>query len=341
MISLKKTVESLDSLERLCSAVVKSYSSALDSVARHVVPAGQSMPEQFRTAITGLRRRVQDEPSEATITRTAEELDRELKSFRDKASDYFHRRERDIRGILELLRDAAATVQEKSEVHTDRFLKFAQRLDNVSRMEDLGEIRRRLASDVHALREYVNQMSAQGEATAADLREQLHTFQRRLQEAEGQAATDELTGLANRREGDRQIDDKIHANRDFCILLYDLDRFKQINDRHGHQAGDEVLRLFARRLLPQIRVGDTAVRWGGDEFLVVVDCDLRNAIMRAKEIAKRACGTYSINVCGSVLHLEVSASAGVAERRRGESKAGLFRRADAALYADKAVARAG
>jgi diguanylate cyclase (GGDEF)-like protein len=340
MISWKKSLNQLETLERLHGAALGSYIAALRSNVRHAVPAGQRCTEQHQIALTNLRKHVENDPSEDVLTHSAEALDEELKAYSEKVGDHYRRRERDIRAILELLRDAAKTIQHRNTGQTDKFLEFAHQLESISELDDLGQMRRRLAYDVRTLREYVHQVSAEGAATAKSLEDQLATFQRRLHEAEEIAATDDLTGLANRREAERRLDMKIREGGTFCIIFFDLNRFKLVNDRFGHQVGDEVLRAFAKRLIPRVRVGDTAARWGGDEFVVVVNCDLRNAIARAKEIAGYVCGVYSLNVCGMDCKVNVTASFGVAEYRTGESRADLFRRADALLYAEKEVSRA-
>jgi diguanylate cyclase (GGDEF)-like protein len=335
MISLRKSLNHLEELERLHGAALSSYLAALKSNVRHAVPAGQRCTEQHRIALTDLRKRVEDDPSEEVLTHSAEELEEELKAYSEKAGDHYRRQERDIRGILELLRDAAKTVRTRNTCQTEKFLKFAHQLDSISGLDDLGQIRRRLAGDVLTLREYVHQVSAEGAATAKGLEDQLATYQRRLREVEEIAATDDLTGLVNRREAERRLDMKIRKGETFCIVFFDLNHFKLVNDRLGHQVGDEVLRAFAERLAQRVRGGDTAARWGGDEFVVVVNCNLRDAVARAKEVAGHVCGVYSLNVCGVGSKVNVTASFGVAEYRAGESRADLFRRADALLYAEK------
>jgi len=104
----------------------------------------------------------------------------------------------------------------------------------------------------------------------------------------------------------------------------------------GHSdCGDQVLKLFAHILNEQVRPGDVVARWGGDEFFVLFDCELKDALKRAQQIASRLSTRYEFYVDGKSVTLPLRASAGVVEYRTGESAADLFRRADQAMYAAK------
>jgi diguanylate cyclase (GGDEF)-like protein len=84
-----------------------------------------------------------------------------------------------------------------------------------------------------------------------------------------QAATDPLTGLLNRRSVENHVRDLIQRRVPFAVAMGDLDHFKALNDRHGHDAGDRALRLFARTVLRSLRADDLVARFGGEEFVIV------------------------------------------------------------------------
>ena len=157
------------------------------------------------------------------------------------------------------------------------------------------------------------------------------------------ATRDELTGLLNRREYDRVLaEEEDRAERfgnSLALVIIDLDRFKFINDMHGHSAGDAVLREAARRIAGVIRTVDRAARIGGEEFaLILVQTDRTSAL----EVARRAIAALALEPIrvGEGSSLAVTASAGVAELPTDAREAGqLFAAADRALYAAKSQGR--
>lgn len=109
------------------------------------------------------------------------------------------------------------------------------------------------------------------------------------QELNRLAETDQLTGIWNRRQGERLFAADIAEARRYrtamSLLMLDLDHFKGVNDRFGHQAGDEVLIELCRRITENLRASDVLVRWGGEEFVIVMrHCDLDDALARAEQL---------------------------------------------------------
>ena len=141
------------------------------------------------------------------------------------------------------------------------------------------------------------------------------------------AETDDLTGLPNRRTWDATIRTAVgyatRTRRPLCVAVIDLDHFKLFNDRHGHQAGDRLLKAAAASWRTALRQSDTLARYGGEEFAVVLPgCSLEIAevvLERLREL------TPDGQTC----------SVGLAEWSPGESESDLVARADAALYAAK------
>ena len=160
---------------------------------------------------------------------------------------------------------------------------------------------------------------------------------RRLKAALEHSAThDGLTTLVNRDLFQRRLAAMLQSGSSSTVFLIDLDRFKQVNDTLGHQAGDELLRAFSNRLVASLPPGATTARFGGDEFAVLVPrltgCE---DVERTCEIIVQA-GRSPFDLARGQVH--VSASVGVAAAGGRESETGeVMRRADIALYAVKAA----
>ena len=108
------------------------------------------------------------------------------------------------------------------------------------------------------------------------------------------ASEDPLTGLANRRKLERGLEFLVNQSRAFSVIYVDLNGFKSINDTHGHQAGDDLLKQFAGELRAAFRTTDVVGRWGGDEFVILVDGHFRDAVTRAERIEKWVDGEYLV-----------------------------------------------
>ena len=150
--------------------------------------------------------------------------------------------------------------------------------------------------------------------------------------------TDHLTGLFNRQKLDEALENEINrANRSaspFSVIMLDLDYFKIVNDKYGHQVGDEVLIEVSKILQQCTRKIDLVGRWGGEEFMIVcLETDGQGGEKLAEKIRKKI-GQYSFTVVGNI-----TASFGVSTSEQSDEAKSIVRRADKALYQAKAQGR--
>jgi two-component system cell cycle response regulator len=151
------------------------------------------------------------------------------------------------------------------------------------------------------------------------------------------AVTDALTGLRNRRYVRRHLDGLLRGGASVAVLLLDVDRFKPLNDRHGHAAGDTALKAVADTLREHLRAVDVVARYGGEEFMVVMAGAGDEEAAAVAERLRAAIADRPIAVPGLVLTLTVSI--GTAITRGPESADRLVAAADAALYRAKESGR--
>lgn len=153
-----------------------------------------------------------------------------------------------------------------------------------------------------------------------------------------QAHTDPLTGALNRQGLRdalmRRLPTPGNAGAEMAVIFLDIDRFKQINDRHGHDAGDDVLRRFAAIVRGEVRSSDKLVRWGGEEFLLLCpDTTAEQAAMMAEKLR------VALTAQAWPHELHVTSSFGVTSLKPEEDIGAAIARADGALYVAKSNGR--
>jgi diguanylate cyclase (GGDEF)-like protein len=150
------------------------------------------------------------------------------------------------------------------------------------------------------------------------------------------ASVDPLTGLFNRRgfseACSRVIEREAHAGRPVTVMMFDIDHFKSINDRFGHPAGDEILKLFAAVVVNNVRLSDLSGRIGGEEFAALLPCPLEEGVVVAERVREAFEASGIVDETGPV---DTTVSIGVAGGPAGTELEVLLAAADTALYQAK------
>jgi diguanylate cyclase (GGDEF)-like protein len=179
-------------------------------------------------------------------------------------------------------------------------------------------------------------------AEVARLEAELSAMRARIAELETHAERDPLTGIFNRRGFERELRRAAaHVRRyggSAALVYLDLDGFKPVNDRHGHAAGDAVLKVVAGALLGAVRASDMVARIGGDEFAVLLWNLTGEAARNKADAIERTIAETTVPWGGQAL--AVGATAGIAVLLGDSDVIELLARADAAMYARKAQRRA-
>lgn len=337
MLSLKKHIELHPG--QLLDSTLKAYRESLDAMGlcgHRVCPA---LGSDLQESLGKLNVKLGAGATAEIVEQTGTKVNHELEDWGDRAAAYYKKKAEEAKEIMVTLAQTAEVIAERDTRYAGQFGDLTGTLKAIANLDDLGQIRQSILVSASKLSSYVERLTRENQESVRLLQSELSTFQSRLEEAERLASLDPLTGLCNRRFTESQIQARIQRAVPFCILLIDLNGFKGVNDRHGHLVGDDLLKQFAARLRSALRSSDTIGRWGGDEFVVVLDCDMAQASARVVSINKKLAGGYQVN---ADLHGELAtltASVGVAAWHAGDSMAELFGRADEAMYEQKRDAR--
>ena len=175
-------------------------------------------------------------------------------------------------------------------------------------------------------------------------RDDITALQRDLDDVRRESMLDPLTKIANRKSFDEGLADAIAETKQsgtpLCLMLVDIDHFKNFNDTYGHQTGDQVLRLVAMTLKSNIKGKDLAARYGGEEFVAVLpSTDLQGAIIVAENIRKAIQAKELLKRSTNEKLGRITASFGVASFKPSDNATSLIERADQCLYAAKHAGR--
>jgi len=234
--------------------------------------------------------------------------------------------------LLRRLRELATTTACEVDQHSSRVGDITRELSSASESDE-DSVRSMLVTASSRILQANRELQAELEAKKAELND--HAKQIEVHMAE--ARTDGLIGIPNRRALEEELARRHAAcqrqGSPLSVIIIDLDHFKRLNDQHGHQAGDEVLREVGRVLADNARGMDFAARYGGEEFAFVLPGTRVDDAKAAAERIRTAIATNKFLIAGR--QLEVTASLGLAELSRGDSLESLLKHADSALYAAK------
>lgn len=350
MISLKKYLEApaqfgqeqgISEPNDVFTVAMDAYGAALAEMGNCSVEAcpglGDGLKRKLCECRTGLSTSMRVEALTETDHRTREALC----NWGHEAAGHMREKACEVKELLLAVARTAESVSARDQKSATQMSQVTTRLKAIASLEDLTEIRMEIEKSAADLKISIDRMAEEGKAALDRLRDQVTSYQARLEEAELIASRDTLTGLGSRHYVESQMGQRMTADALFCVALIDIDGFKKVNDVYGHGTGDELLKKFAIELRSACRTTDAVGRWGGDEFVVLFDCGLEEAESRAERMMKWICGNYVVRGRAGELKLQVSASMGLAAREAGEEMKDLLARADASMYTRKAASRTG
>jgi diguanylate cyclase (GGDEF)-like protein len=334
MISLKKSIDVLEQMQSRIQVSLDSYVKVLLALERAAEVMAGDEGSQLRNDLKGVMMELNAQAPPQVIEQSSVKSERAIHNL----AQLINQKELEYKQIIRLVAEASATMVQSGSSHSEQLKQFAAQIDSVSRLDTIAEVRKQLASRASELRDIAVCIQEEGRQKASKLEKELQKAQQQLKAAELLAETDALTGVGNRRRAESTIRTAIEVGRHVSLIVFDVNGFKQINDTYGHSQGDQLLKAIAHQISQCVRGSDVVCRWGGDEFLIVLEhAPLAIAEDTAKRIHADAFGEFVLSRSGESVRVSVTANSGVAEHRVGESATDLFERADQMLYQRKAA----
>jgi diguanylate cyclase (GGDEF)-like protein len=314
---------------------LQTLREAIGYTRAHALTANPSVGPLFAPRLQELEDSLASHGHTVNLAALSVSLEKHLRDFGSTALKDHETRTEETRELVRLMAETAQSVAKQAHNSSRELNECAGKIERVGQLDSVHAMRSALQEHLTILRESIERESRSQAALVKSLETELTTAREKLHSAETAASVDTLTLLPNRRGFEKAFQNRIRQSTSFTIIVLDLNQFKGINDRYGHLVGDAVLRAFATKLRSAIRPNDVASRWGGDEFVVLLDCPLRDGLPRSRDLHQKVCGRYQLPGPGGEVLVPVSASIGVAEACLGDTLDSLLQRADVQLYKRK------
>jgi len=340
MISLRKEMRDAENAEGRARALAKALLALLSAIPKTALPANADLAAQSKEHLEKAGDPLKGEPRvpeiEVAGAAGVQQVDEICKS--NKAA--IEERDAALKETVETVAWAIGSFRSHGERHKTNLTRLADGFETLSRVEDVGELRRRLRADVTALRETVEQMRQESEESVRRLESQVSAFQERVEQARKETSVDRLTGLGSRREAEKHLQKAGKREGPVCIVLFDIEGFKRINQAYGTMFGDKLLRAVTHALRERFPGDGALFRWAADEFLAIAEGSLKARLDQAHGICESfAMSSYFTAEGGARQKVSAQLACGVAPMVKGESSDDWYRRARESLDQSRGGAR--
>lgn len=242
----------------------------------------------------------------------------------------------ELTDIMEMVGTSLAN----TESYSESLEVFTSELGDI---DDVGSLKMMISSMANATFEMA-QNTRELEGKLQTSHKHIEDLNQSIEAIRTESMTDALTGISNRKKFDTTMNEEmansLTEGQPMCLLLCDIDHFKAFNDTHGHQTGDQVLRLVATILKNNVKGRDLAARYGGEEFAIILpQTALEDAKAVAEQVRKAVASKELVKKSSGTVLGRVTLSIGVAELRPDDTVKTIIERADVCLYAAKGAGR--
>lgn len=286
--------------------------------------------ERLRASLKG------DDLSLEDVTATVDQAVTLCSTYFTEIRGVLTEREKELAGLVQVLRDTLADLAGQARSFNVDLMKTTDRMSGLANIDDIRELKRRISSEARELKNVVVEKQRRDDVLFMQLSRRVDALQNQLAEAQREAEEDPLTGAANRRGFDRALREwtatATRTKKPFLVAMVEIDQFKTIAEKHGHQVADRVLLCVAQRLQHDASDKDIVARFGAESFSVLMrHADLDAASVRLKATLQAlAALEYEYEQDGKASSISFTCCAGVTENNPGETAEDLIKRVDRA-----------
>jgi diguanylate cyclase (GGDEF)-like protein len=331
MISIRKQIQEADYFAPRFEALRSAHLALTAVLPQAALPANPELATLCKKTLEQAALSVSFETSAKDLDQAGKVAVTQFDAICRSNAEAIEQRDAALKEVVGTVAEVIKGFKGHGERHNGKMEKIAVEFEALSRLEDVSEIRRRLSEDVAKLKESVQEMRRESEESVQHFETLVVSFQQRLETARKESRFDRLTGLGDRRNAERELHLIGKRHSPVCVLLFDIEGFREINRANGTPFGDKLLQALAHTLSDCFPEEDSLFRWGADEFLVIAEGRLPVRLEGARSICRRFSSNTDYSTDGGTKRVRADVASGGAEYRSGDSVDGLYRRARQSL----------
>ncbi len=340
MISIRREIDESELMATSFAALMKAFVRLTTAVPKTALAANPHLAEQCKQSLNAVAASLRDLPRVRVIDEAGETAIRQIEQICGVNKAAIEERDAAVKDVVAMTAKAISGLKGDGARHTSHLSTLADGFEALSRVEDVGELRRRLRDDVGTLRQSVEQMHRDNEEAVRQFESQVSAFEQRLETARKGSGVDRLTGLPSQRDVGRHLERMASYERPMCAVLFDIEDFRGINEKHGTLFGDQLLQALAHHLHTKFPEEGALFRWASDEFLAIAPGLPAAVSGLCRDIVwSFACSQYFTVKDGAEVPLTAGVAFGIAPYVPEENAEQLYGRVHDALAKNKAGAR--
>jgi diguanylate cyclase (GGDEF)-like protein len=327
MISIRRSINESEQLATRFQSLVNAFLGVIKAIPRTALAANPKLSETCKESLEEVAAAFRSEPPARAIEEIRKAVLQQIDSVCRSNTAAIEERDSVLRDVITTVAGAINGLKGHGDRRHSGLEKLADSFEALSRIDDVGELRRKLRDEVTRLRQSVQEMRRESEDSVRLFESHILTFEQRLDAARRDSGIDRLTRLGSRREAEQHLQAIAKGSAPFCLLLFDIEGFREINNRYGTLSGDKLLQALAHMLRSRFPDEGSLFRWGADEFLAIAEGSVAMRLDQGRGICECfASSRYFTVEGGKKVALSATVACGAAQYVRGEGIEESYRR---------------